>query len=151
MPHEPVRPPAGWYSAERPGYERWWDGVRWSEAERPAQVPMLQAAGQQQFAPSAGAGALSMHAPATDQRTNGVEVAFAWILTLVTVGYLLPWAIAATRGKSNSIAVGVLNLFLGWTLIGWVIALVMACTAHQQRVNVVQMVNVPHYYPPTHR
>jgi ABC-type transport system involved in cytochrome c biogenesis permease component len=71
---------------------------------------------------------------ATDQRTSGVEIAFAWIFTLLTLGYLLPWAIAATRGKSNSVAIGVLNLLLGWTVIGWVIALVMACTAHRQRL-----------------
>ncbi len=149
MPQEPIRPPAGWYPAGRPGYERWWDGTRWTEAERPNQVLMPQAAvGYQQFAaPPAGA---AMYSHATDQRTHGVEVVLAWILTLLTLGYLLPWAIAATRGKSNSIAVGILNLFLGWTLIGWVIALVMACTAHQQRVSMVQMVHAPQYYPPSH-
>lgn len=85
----------------------------------------------------------------TDQRTSSVEITFAWISTVLTLGYLLPWAIAATRGKSNSVAIALVNLFLGWTFIGWVIALVMACTAHQQRMSVVQMVNVPHYYPPS--
>jgi hypothetical protein len=44
---------------------------------------------------------------------------------------MLPWAIAATRGKSNQAAIGLLNLLLGWTLIGWVVALVMACQPHQ--------------------
>jgi hypothetical protein len=126
-PHEPTRPPAGWYPSERPGYERWWDGVSWTEMERPAQLPLSQPSGQQQFAPSTGGGVL-----VTDQRTSGIEITFAWILTVLTLGYLLPWAIAATRGKSNSVAVGVLNLLLGWTVIGWVIALVMACTAHRQ-------------------
>jgi ABC-type transport system involved in cytochrome c biogenesis permease component len=126
--------------------------MRWTEAERPSQVLMTQGGGQQQFPASSGnGGPLYAHAPATDQRTNGVEVAVAWIFTLLTLGYMLPWAVAATRGKSNSIAVGILNLFLGWTLIGWVIALVMACTAHQQRANMVQMVHAPHYYPPTNR
>lgn len=55
----------------------------------------------------------------------------AWLLALITVGYMLPWAVAATRGKSNHGAIAVLDLFLGWSLIGWIIALVMACQAHQ--------------------
>ena len=67
----------------------------------------------------------------TDQRpTNGVVLAIAWTSAILTLGYMLPWAIAATRGKSNQAAVGVINLLLGWTLVGWVIALVMACQAH---------------------
>lgn len=44
---------------------------------------------------------------------------------------MLPWAVAATRGKSNATAVALINLLLGWTLIGWIVALVMACGAHQ--------------------
>jgi hypothetical protein len=85
--------------------------------------------------------------PPTDQRTNSVEVTFAWILTVLTVLYFLPWAIAATRGKSNSGAIAVLNFLLGWTFIGWVAALVMACSAHQRAgaVNVV-VVQPGNYY-----
>jgi hypothetical protein len=49
---------------------------------------------------------------------------------VLSLGYMLPWMIAALRGKSNHWAVMVLNLFLGWTLIGWVIALVMAVNSH---------------------
>ncbi|MGI8667239.1 MAG: superinfection immunity protein [Jatrophihabitans sp.] len=86
----------------------------------------------------------------TDQDTNSAEVVIAWVLTVLTLGYLLPWAIAASRGKSNSLAVGLINFLLGWTVIGWIVSLVMACGAHQQRMAVVQMVNVPHYYPPQH-
>lgn len=62
--------------------------------------------------------------PATDQRVNSAEVVIAWIFTVFSAGYFLPWAIAATRGKSNSAAIGLLNFFLGWTLIGWVIPLI---------------------------
>ena len=39
---------------------------------------------------------------------------------------MLPWAIAVTRGKANAGAIGILNFFVGWTLIGWVLALVWA-------------------------
>jgi hypothetical protein len=67
----------------------------------------------------------------THKRSKVFQAVLAWVLTIFTAGYLLPWAIAATRGKSNSGAIGWINLLLGWTLVGWVIALVMACTSHQ--------------------
>jgi Superinfection immunity protein len=66
----------------------------------------------------------------TDSRPRPVQTVVGWVLTVVTVGYFLPWAIAATRGKSNTGAIGWLNFLLGWTLVGWVVTLVMACTAH---------------------
>jgi hypothetical protein len=79
-------------------------------------------------------------------------VAFAWVATALTVGYMLPWAIAATRRKSNAAAIAVLNLLLGWTLIGWVAALVMACLADPVavapvQVNVVNTTPPPGWYP----
>lgn len=68
----------------------------------------------------------------TDQRDPGAAViVVAWVLTVLTVGYMLPWAIAATRGKANHGAIAVIDLLLGWSLIGWVVALVMACQSHQ--------------------
>ena len=55
----------------------------------------------------------------------------AWVVAIVTLGYMLPWAVAATRGKSNSGAIALVNLLVGWSLIGWIVALVMACGSHQ--------------------
>ncbi len=45
------------------------------------------------------------------------------------VFYFLPSLIALMRGKSNSIAILALNLFLGWTLIGWVVSLVWSLSS----------------------
>lgn len=42
--------------------------------------------------------------------------------------YFLPANIAGMRHHRNAGAITVLNLFLGWTFIGWVAALVWACT-----------------------
>lgn len=70
----------------------------------------------------------------TDKRNKSVQAVIAWLLTLMTLGYFLPWAIAATRGRSNAGAVGLINFLLGWTFVGWVVALVMACEAHQAGV-----------------
>src|SRR3954447_23748228 len=78
----------------------------------------------------------------TDQRqVSGAVVALAWVSAVLTLGYMLPWAIAATRGKANQAAIGVINLLLGWSFVGWVVALVMACLSHHplalQQVNLV--------------
>lgn len=67
----------------------------------------------------------------TDQRTNGAVVLIAWVVAVFSFFYMLPWAIAASRGKSNATAVGLVNFLVGWTFIGWVVALAMACGAHQ--------------------
>lgn len=50
----------------------------------------------------------------------------AWLIAVLTAGYMVPWAIAVTRSKSNTGMVLLVNLLLGWTLIGWVWALVMS-------------------------
>jgi hypothetical protein len=67
----------------------------------------------------------------TDSDVNTGHVIAAWLIALLTIGYMLPWAIAATRGKSNALAIALLNLFVGWTMVGWIVALVMACGSHQ--------------------
>jgi hypothetical protein len=40
--------------------------------------------------------------------------------------YFLPSIVAAARSKRDLVSIFVLNLLLGWTAIGWVIALVWA-------------------------
>lgn len=42
------------------------------------------------------------------------------------VMYFLPSIIALVRGKRDITAIILLNLFLGWTVIGWVVALIWA-------------------------
>jgi len=53
------------------------------------------------------------------------------IFVLVVALYFLPSIVAAYRGVmiSRRNAIQVINLFFGWTLIGWLIALVMAFEA----------------------
>ena len=46
--------------------------------------------------------------------------------------YFLPSLIALEQRKRNGTAIFVLNLFLGWTLIGWVVALVWSVTKDAQ-------------------
>jgi len=42
------------------------------------------------------------------------------------VMYFLPSLIALVRSKRDILAIFLLNLFLGWSVIGWIIALVWA-------------------------
>lgn len=42
--------------------------------------------------------------------------------------YLLPGLIAVSKGKNNRTAIFILNLLVGWTLIGWLIALIWSLT-----------------------
>ncbi|MGA7909843.1 MAG: superinfection immunity protein [Candidatus Sulfotelmatobacter sp.] len=57
--------------------------------------------------------------------------AFAVFLFLPLFGfgflmYFLPTLIALARSKRDITAILLLNLFLGWTMIGWIVALVWA-------------------------
>jgi hypothetical protein len=68
----------------------------------------------------------------TDQQVPSTAVVVvAWIVAAFTAFYMLPWAIAATRGKSDQWPIFAINLLLGWSLIGWIAALVMAVSAHR--------------------
>jgi len=42
--------------------------------------------------------------------------------------YFLPTIVALIRGHRNALAISLLNFFLGWTFIGWVVSLVWAVT-----------------------
>ncbi len=49
------------------------------------------------------------------------------VVFLVALGfYFLPTIVAMSRKVTNTGSVFVINFFLGWSLIGWVVALAMA-------------------------
>jgi hypothetical protein len=49
------------------------------------------------------------------------------ILLLAIAAYWVPSITAGVRRVPSFGSVIVVNLFLGWTLVGWVVALAMAC------------------------
>ena len=69
----------------------------------------------------------------TDQQSKPTETIIAWIVAIITALYMLPWAIAATRGKANSGTNGIINAPLGWTVVGYIRALVLSLTPHGVR------------------
>lgn len=54
----------------------------------------------------------------------------SFLLVLIAIAiYFFPSSIAKLRKHHQATAIFVLNIFLGWTLLGWVVALVWAATA----------------------
>lgn len=51
---------------------------------------------------------------------------FAWLIAILTGGYMIPWAISVQRSKSDTGKILLINLLLGWTIIGFVWALVLS-------------------------
>ena len=51
---------------------------------------------------------------------------FGFGLGIPLVLYFLPTIIALARSKRDTLAIFLLNFFLGWSVIGWIVALVWA-------------------------
>jgi hypothetical protein len=54
------------------------------------------------------------------------HIFFFPFFSLTTVMYFLPSIIALARSQRDLLAIFLLNLFLGWSVIGWIVALVWA-------------------------
>jgi hypothetical protein len=50
------------------------------------------------------------------------------LFLILLVLHFIPTIVATKRRHNATLPIFILNLFLGWTLVGWVIALVWACT-----------------------
>ena len=48
------------------------------------------------------------------------------VLIILLVAYFIPGIVASVRHVPNQASVWIINIFLGWTLVGWVVALAMA-------------------------
>jgi ATP/ADP translocase len=57
---------------------------------------------------------------------------FALVLLPLGALHFLPTIIAALRRSRGVVGIFLLNLFLGWTVIGWIIALVWALTGQRE-------------------
>jgi hypothetical protein len=56
-----------------------------------------------------------------------------FIVLLALFAYFLPAVLAEVRGHQNSGMIFLTNLLLGWTILGWIAALVWAATAVRPR------------------
>jgi Superinfection immunity protein len=69
-----------------------------------------------------------MQGPDTAASVGGAIIAIV-LLGVAIALYFLPAIIASRRGHQNVDGIAVLNLLLGWTLLGWIAALIWACTS----------------------
>jgi T4 superinfection immunity protein len=53
-----------------------------------------------------------------------------FLILVAIFSYFVPSFIAVDRRHENTGAIFALNLFLGWTFLGWVIAFVWSCTSN---------------------
>lgn len=58
----------------------------------------------------------------------GGVILLLFLILLGIVWYFLPTVIAKLRHMNNLGGIFIVNLLAGWTLVGWIIALVMACS-----------------------
>ena len=69
---------------------------------------------------------------AVGQGTNGLALISTVIFFPSALAlYFSPGIVAATRSHPNRMPIFLVNLFLGWTIVGWVGALVWAYSSHQ--------------------
>jgi len=52
---------------------------------------------------------------------------------MILLAYFLPTIVSAVRVKQSGCAIFFLNTFLGWTFIGWVVAMTWALAADPPR------------------
>lgn len=74
-----------------------------------------------------------------DGTTEALLIAAAIVFCL----YMLPWLIALMRKHPSGGAIFFLTLLLGWTGIGWIIALIWSFSATKQTVVVVNQNGEP--------
>jgi hypothetical protein len=71
-----------------------------------------------------------------------MHLLFALLLLPFGAIHFLPTIIAALRHSRHTMAIFLINLFFGWTVIGWIIALIWAITSEPKYLYV---------YPPPYR
>lgn len=67
----------------------------------------------------------------SDSASASPAVALIALLFLLAC-YFLPTLVAALRGKIGSGGVFFVNLLLGWTVVGWFVAFIWACSGRTE-------------------
>lgn len=133
---------AGWYpDTSHAGMDRYYDGQAWTSHWQPSATAAPGAVVPTYAAPVPAYTEANTRtvAVSTSRGPNTAVIVIAWIIAVLSLGYMLPWAIAATRNSSTQWAVFAVNLLLGWTFLGWIAALVMAVVGGSGTTNVVVM------------
>lgn len=73
------------------------------------------------------------------------------VITLALAAYLLPTLIACARRAPDLAAVILINILLGWTAAGWIVALILAVRRTVPGIQVIGQVNGHIPLPPQTR
>jgi hypothetical protein len=73
-------------------------------------------------------------APRAPAPVTSGRVLVGILVSVFTFGYLIPWSIAFARRHNKQVPIFLINLLLGWTLIGWVAALIWSFSSDVERV-----------------
>jgi Superinfection immunity protein len=65
------------------------------------------------------------------------------LMLILLAIYVIPSVVAFGQGHRQAVPILLLNLLLGWTLVGWVAALVWAASRPSQPVVIYQRPNDP--------
>jgi xanthosine utilization system XapX-like protein len=68
-------------------------------------------------------------------------IVIAMMITLAVAAYMLPTIIAGIRHTPDLAAVAVINILLGWTAAGWIVALILAVRRATTNIQVIGQVN----------
>ena len=100
---------------------------------RPAQAPMTSNRNASLLLIGLPLAAFALLAFLTMTKSSVAAPFFLIIGSLVgLVVYFLPTLVAVNRRHRNAMAIAMLNLFLGWSVVGWVVSLVWSCTSHEK-------------------
>jgi hypothetical protein len=73
-----------------------------------------------------------------------IGISELFLLLILFVPYFLPTIIAVARKKTNVAAIVLVNFLLGWTVVGWIIALVWAVSTERvDQIASAQAVSIP--------
>jgi hypothetical protein len=97
-------------------------------------VPTDTVASQKTYIPAYNGTALpeTPRTPRTPQR-EAFSVLTACLLFLGLMLFFVPMFLACHRDHPNAIPITLVNVLLGWTFLGWVVALVWSCSATAPR------------------
>jgi hypothetical protein len=48
------------------------------------------------------------------------------LIAIILAAYFMPWLIGLNRGVNSVIVLFLVNLLLGWTIIGWIVCMIWA-------------------------
>jgi len=75
---------------------------------------------------------------------------WCFIMAVGAALYFLPTIIAVVQHRSNVALIAVVNVLLGWSFVGWVVALVMALSRDAEPVQIVHVHQQMGYMPPSY-